>query len=101
MDALLASGLPVWLLVLLGFGSLAATSVGVYRKYKSGEIEDDGTLLDRTEKDNVNLRTQLDLVNLKWEDERIKRMAAEEADALHRKQLIDEGFVPKEVKNNG
>jgi hypothetical protein len=97
----LNSNSPVWLLVLLGFGSLALTIVGVYRKWKSGEIEDDGTLLDRMGADNVNLRQQLDLANVKLEDERLRRMAAEESDALHRRQLIDEGFIPKEVRSNG
>lgn len=102
MERWLASGsTPAWLLVLLGLASLAATGVGVYRKLKSGEIEDDGTLLDRVSKDNVNLRAQLDLTNLKYEDERLQRRHAEDAAAIYYRQLIDEKLVPKEVPKRG
>lgn len=101
MEAFLNSNTPVWLLVMIGFASFIATMVGVYRKWKAGEIEDDGTLLDRVTSDNANLRTQLDLVNLKYEDERLMRRHAEDKAAVWHRQLREEGFIPKEVKKNG
>jgi hypothetical protein len=89
---------PVWLIVLAGFVSMAAVGVGVYRKWKSGEIEDIGTLNSRLETDNVNLRALNALRLQELEDERIKRRHAEDVAAVWYRQLLEEGFEPREVK---
>lgn len=89
---------PVWLIVISGFVSMAAILVGVYRKFRAGEIEDSGTLNSRLETDNVNLRARLASVTAEFEAERVLRRRAEDVAAIYYRQLLVENNIqPKEV----
>lgn len=104
MPISLPSGSPLWLVVLGGFVSFVAIAVGVIRKWKAGEIADDGVILDRVNRDNVNLREQLatalkdkELLHVLLDDERIKRRHAEDAAAIYYRQLTVAKMTPEKV----
>lgn len=96
--------MPVWLAIIGGFISILGVGVGVWRKWRAGEIEDDGILINRLDKDNERLREQLALKDkiIASKDEvidelRIRARRGEDAAAVYYRQLIQEGIRPKEL----
>ncbi len=88
---------PLWLLFASAIMTMIGMALGYWRKWKSGEIEDDGILVVRLNDDNKNLRLQL--VELNAEIERLRRgkRRSDDAAAIWKRQLMVEGFTPNPV----
>lgn len=84
-------GIVLNILLGTGVGASLLTVVTAYRKWKSGEVVDDDAVIARLDKDNLDLRGRLALVQVEVEDERRRRWKAEDhvADCVRKLKILE------------
>ena len=95
-----SGALPFYAIIVLSFGTFLTTLVAVWRRWKTGQLEDSGTLLKRYDDDNRALRIQLLSAENSADLEREKRVKAEELNSIFRRQLRENGITPFEEISN-